>query len=245
MFITWHGQLFFEIEIKNDQGEKVIIATDPFDKSLGLKIPKFEAQILLLTFARNGRAKTKAISSVPFLIDEPGEYEYKEVLVKGIVSASAAPVSAPAVVPIPAIASTKLTRMKASHVILEQNEKNSENIIYKIEAERIKICYLGALTQKELDENQIEEIRQVDILIIPVGDGSLTGAKEAANIVSQIEPRMIIPMCYKITNLKQDIDGVEKFLKIMGREGVTPQKKIKVTPKDLSNEENKIVILEP
>ena len=217
------------IEIKNNQGEKVIIATDPFDENCGLKIPKIEAQILLLASGRNERVESKAILGVPFLIDEPGEYEYKGVFVKGI---SSAPVVSSVVVSIP-----------------NQNGKNSENIglntFYEIEAERIKICYLGALTQKGLDESQIEEIGQVDILIIPVGDGSLIDAKGAANIISQIEPRMIIPMCYKIPNLKQEIDGVEKFLKIMGREDVVPQKKLKVVLKDLSNEENEIVILEP
>jgi len=217
MFITWHGQSFFEIEIKNNQGEKIIIATDPFDESLGLKVPKIETQILLIADACNKRASAKAIQGAPFLIDEPGEYEYKGVFVKGI----------------------------APFPVSGQGEEKEFNALYKIEAEKIKICYLGALCQKDLDENQIEEIGQVDILIIPVGGVHFVDAKAAANIVSQIEPRMIIPMCYKIQNLKQDIEGVEKFLKIMGREDVAPQKKLKIAAKDLSKDENEIVILEP
>lgn len=224
MFITWYGQFFFEIEIKNNQGEKIIIATEPFDENLGLKVPKIDAQILLLASARNERAYAKIMSAVPFLINEPGEYEFKEVFIRGI---SSVPVSA--------------------SVQKEKNENNTikNNTIYKIEAEKMKICYLGALAQKELDENQIEEIGQVDILMIPVGGSPFVDAKGAANIISQIEPHLIIPMCYKIPNLKQDVEGVEKFLKIMGREGIAPQKKIKISPKDLSKEENEIVILEP
>ena len=206
MFITWRGQSFFDIEIKNNQGEKITIVVDPFDEQAGLKVPRIEAQIFIATSGRNKNAK--AIEGNPFLIDEPGEYELKGVFIKGIF------------------------------------EKQGD-VIYKIEAEGIKICHLGALTQKELDENQVEEIGQVDILIIPVGGVPTINAKEAANIISQIEPKMIIPMYYKIPNLKIDLEGNEKFLKIMGKEDIVPQKKLKIAAKDLSKQESEIVVLEP
>jgi len=220
MQITWHGQSFFEIEIKdsiNNSKEKIIICIDPFDESLGLKVPKVEAQICLITHSHSDHSNVKAIKGEPFLVEEPGEYEVKGVFIKGIPS---------------------------FHDASGGKERGS-NIIYKIEAENIKLCHLGDLGQKELNEEQLEEIGEVDILMIPVGGVYTIDAKEAAAIISQIEPRLVIPMHYKVPKLKLDIDGIEKFLKVMGAEKKEPQKKLKITPKDLPKEESEIVLLTP
>jgi len=67
----------------------------------------------------------------------------------------------------------------------------------------------------------------------------------AAAIVSQIEPRIVIPMHYKLPKLKVPLEPVTKFLKVMGGEGIKPEKKLKVAPGSLPIEETKIVVLEP
>ena len=118
-------------------------------------------------------------------------------------------------------------------------------IIYKIEAEGLKLCHLSDLGQKELSPEQLEQIGEVDILMAPVASTHSLDAKIASQIISQIEPRIVIPMHYKIPNLKTDLDGVEKFLKVMGAEGTKPEKKLKITPSQLPVEETKIVVLEP
>jgi len=217
MEIIWQGQSFFEIKTKSFRGETVNLAVGSFDNALGLKPPKAEAQILLLSDYQQDIPKTK---DKPFLINEPGEYEVKGILIKGISSYGRGPV--------------------------KENEKEKKiNIIYKVESEGIKICHLGELSQNDLSEDQLEEIGEVDILMVPVGGGKTIGAKVAAEIVSQIEPRMVLPMNYKIPGLKMDIEGPDKFLKTMGAENIQPQKKLKITLRDLPKEETEIVILEP
>lgn len=219
MEITWYGQSFFEIKTRDNEKNSVSLIIDPFDEKTGLKVPNLESQILLVSHSHSDHSNIKAIKGGYFLIQEPGEYEIKNVLIKAI----------------------------PSFHDNSQGKEDGPNIIFKIEAEGLKICHLGDLGQKELDEEQLEQIGEVDVLIIPVGASHVIAGKEAAEIVSQIEPKMIIPMHYKIPKLKYEYETAEKFLKTMGAEGIQPQKKIKISAKDMAGEkeEAEIVILEP
>lgn len=217
MTINWHGQSFFEVRSRERGGSEIKIAIDPFDETLGVRVPKAAAEILLISHSHSDHSNKKAITGTPFLIEEPGEYEIKEVFIKGI----------------PAFHDN--SRGKERGVVT----------IYKIEAEAIKVCHLSDLGQKELTAEQLEEIGEVDILMIPVGGIYTIGPKEAATIISQIEPKIVIPMHYKIPKLKFNFEKVEKFLKVMGQEEIPPQKNLKIKAKDLPKEEMKIVVLQP
>jgi L-ascorbate metabolism protein UlaG (beta-lactamase superfamily) len=218
MLISWHGQSFFEIIVNyNTKKEKVSLAIDPFNEKSGLKTPKVEAQILLITHPHPGHSNVKTIKGEPFIIREPGEYETKGVFVRAI----------------------------SSFHDDKEGKERGENIIYKIIVEDLKLCHLGDFGQKELSERQLDQIGAVDILMIPVGGGFTIDAKRAAGIVSQIEPKIVIPMHYKIPNLKLNIDGVDKFLKVMGAEKTEKKDKLKITKGELTGEETEIVVLTP
>lgn len=217
MQITWHGQSFFEIAVKSADNIETKIAVDPYDESIGLKLPKITADILLVSHQHTDHNNAKAITGPSFLIDSPGEYEIKDVFVKGI---------------------------PAFHDNTEGKERG-EVVIYKLEAEGLQLCHLSDLGQKELTPEQLDQIGAVDILMIPVGGTFTIDAKQASEIVAQIEPRIVIPMHYKLPKLKVDIDEVDKFLKVMGAEKVAPEKKLKISPRYLPLEETKIIILEP
>jgi len=122
-------------------------------------------------------------------------------------------------------------------------------IIYTIEAEGMKICHLGNFKQKELTSDQLEKIGEVDILIIPVGGVDTINSREAPKLISQIEPKLVIPMSYKIPKLNPPaggkLEGVDKFLKAMGQKSIEPQNKLTIRMKDLSEEEAKIILLKP
>ena len=83
-----------------------------------------------------------------------------------------------------------------------------------------------------------------DILLIPVGGTYTINAKTAVEIVSQIEPRIIIPMHYALPGLKVKLDGVDKFIKEMGLKP-TYEDKLKITKKELPQEDVELVILKP
>lgn len=218
MQIIWKGHSCFHIIIQNGKNGQVDLVIDPFEDKIGLKAPKLKADILLIThnhFDHNNKSvvSPKASNNV-FTIDGPGEYDIKNIFIQGIYSWHDE----------------------------NQGKERGNNCIYKIEAEDLKLCHLGDLGQKELTDNQIEEIGEVDILMVPVGGTYTIDSKGAAKVVSQIEPKIIIPMHYKISKLKIKLDGVEEFLKEMGVKSTNPQDKLSIKKKDLLPGVNVIVL---
>ncbi len=125
------------------------------------------------------------------------------------------------------------------------SEQGKNIIIYTIETEDLKICYLGNLNRGELENGIIEKIGEVDILMIPVGGGDVISGQEASKIIKQIEPHLVIPMRYHIPKLKEKLDGVDKFLKIMGQKPVETQNKLSIKKKGLPKNGPEIIILNP
>ena len=104
------------------------------------------------------------------------------------------------------------------------------------------ICHLGDLGQEKLSDEQVQAIGDIDILMIPVGGTYTINSKEAVAVISQIEPKIIMPMHYKTPDLKVDIESADKFIKELG---LTPEKtdKFKMVKKNLPTEEMKLIVL--
>ncbi len=217
MNIFWHGQSCFQISLSQAKNNHVNIVIDPFSEDIGLRIPKAEADILLVSHQHSDHNNVKAVLGSPFVIAGPGEYEIKEVFVRGI----------------PSFHDSSL------------GKERGNNTIYIIEAEELRICHLGDLGQKELTSEQVEKIGEVDILMVPVGGVFTVSAKEAMKIMSQIEPNIIIPMHYQLPKLKMKLDGLDKFLKTMGIKKIESLPKLSIKKKDIVSEEAKIVVLNP
>ena len=226
MTIKWFGQSFFKINVKNTKGEEVTIAIDPYNKDYGLKVPtKFGTDIALSTHDHKDHnnfdvIKGTTISPEPFIISGPGEYEVKGVMIYGI---------------------------PAYHDDSEGSERG-ENTIYLIGAEGMWFAHLGDLGQKTLTDAQLEKLEGTDIILIPTGGTYTVNAKEANKIISQIEPRVIIPMHYNLPGLKfksdTKLDGVDKFIKEIG---LKPEEtdKYKIQKKNLPQEKTELVVLQP
>jgi len=123
-----------------------------------------------------------------------------------------------------------------------QTDKKSKNIIYAIEAEDVRIVHLGYFGEADISEEQLEEMGNVDILIVPVDGDKTISYAEAAKIVSRIEPAIVIPMCY---DGKKKDKGLAPFLKAMGEKDIVPQEKLSIQKKNISaGEKAEIVILE-
>jgi len=218
MKIIWHGQSLFEIITLAKQNGETKIVIDPFDEKLGLRVPRLSADILLTSHQHYDHCNIKAVSGEPFLIEGPGEYEIKGVYVKGV---------------------------SAFHDNSLGKERGKV-AIFILESEEIKVCHLSDFGQKELTEEQIEEIGEVNILMIPIGGVYTIGAKEAAAVIKQIEPQIVIPMHYKIPKLKEKLEELDKFLKIMGVKNHESFDKLTIKKKDLAVEgETKIIVLTP
>ena len=212
MIITWQGHSCFKIQDKIGS-DGVTVVTDPFSKEVGLKVPNCEADIVTISHDHYDHNNSAALRGQPLIINCAGEYDYKGILVEGIDS---------------------------FHDDKEGKERGL-NVIYRFEVEDISIVHLGDLGSP-LDNGQLEKLAGTDILLIPVGGKYTLDAKKAVEVISQIEPRIVIPMHYKIKDLKIDIDPVDKFIKEIGVEP-TYEEKLKISKKDLPQEDMELVIL--
>lgn len=115
----------------------------------------------------------------------------------------------------------------------------NKNLIFHISSENMTIGFLGLLNHS-LSNEQLEIMEGVDILFLPVS--SLTSERRT-KIISQIEPRIVIPMYYKLPKAKMKLEAVETFAKEMGQKKIEFLDKIVLKRKDLPQDETRIVFL--
>ena len=197
------------------QSGETVVFVDPFDKEIGLTPPRGQAHIVAITHGHHDHNNFESLTGGPLIVEGPGEYETKGVNIKGILS----------------------------YHDNEEGKKLGTNTIYVIEIEGIKICHLGDLGQKKLTAEQLEEIDEVDILMVPVGGTYTIDGEMAAEIINQIEPRLVIPMHYKIPGLTVKIESVDAFLKEMGAGKKETVDKLTLRKKDLPQEETEVVVM--
>ncbi|HAE36794.1 TPA: hypothetical protein DCX66_03495 [Candidatus Nomurabacteria bacterium] len=201
MIITYFGKQFFKIA----QGD-LVVAVNPISKdSKGdVKGSRFGSDIALCTTNHpdyNGFDMVMHGDNVPFEVKGPGDYEIKDIFIKGIMTES----------------------------IL--NEKKYINTIYSLTIDNISICFLGCMSNNKISAEIRGDIGSPDILFVPIGNHDLLDPTEAYKLAVSLEPKIIIPMDYDEKTLKaflkeggQDkVEPVEKLtLKVKdltGREG--------------------------
>lgn len=198
------------------QSGDITLIIDPFDKSIGLTPPRqIGANIVVVSHEHPDHNNVASIGGDPFVIASPGEYDIKGVKVRGIFS-------------------------------FHDNEGGKErgtNTIYIIGIENMRLCHLGDLGQKELNEEQLEDIGNVDILMVPVGGHRTLDAEWASGVIKQIEPKIVIPMHYKVPSLNIDLDSVDKFLKEMGADKKEAVEKLTIKKRELPAEETEVVVM--
>lgn len=198
------------------KGKTSTVIIDPFDPEMvGLKLPKdLEADSCLVTHNHRDHNNTAALTNNPVIINGPGEYEIKGVAITGV----------------------------SVYHDKEQGEARGKNTVYNVHIDGLNIVHLGDLGHT-LSEVQTEEIGVTDILLVPVGSVYTIDAKDASTVVSQLEPRIIIPMHYGgLPGFKIELEPVELFLKEMGVENPLPLAKLSIT-KDKLPEEPQVVLL--
>ena len=198
------------------QTKEATIIVDPFDRAAtGIEPPRSKADVVIYTHKHTDHASGD-YKNAAFCITGPGEYEVKGVHFYGF--------------PVP-------------HDDAGGNRLGF-SAAFLIEADDLRVLHLGDFGVKDLSSEQIEELGDVDILLIPVGGTYTLDAEDAEKMVRNIEPRIIIPMHYAVPKLKIKLDGVEKFLREMGAGKKEPLPKYVVKKKDLLQDGTEVVILE-
>jgi len=191
------------------------IVTDPFDKSIGLTAPRLKADVVTISHKAPGHSNSDIVKGAR-TITGPGEYEIGGVFITGVNTSSTKP---------------------------ETDSETFVNTAYVIDYKSTSVCHLGDINTIP-SQTQIEALGTVDVLLIPVGGGKGLNAAQAAEIISLIEPSIVVPMHYRIGNIKVTLDPLSRFLKEMGLSKINPEPNLKVVKSSLP-EETQVRVLDP
>jgi L-ascorbate metabolism protein UlaG (beta-lactamase superfamily) len=198
------------------RGKNVTLITDPFPPQLGYSLGKVSAPIVTVSHNHPSHNFVEGVKGEPRIVRGPGEYEISDVLITGV----------------------------ASYHDGKHGEERGRNTIYVIHMDDLMICHLGDLGHT-LQENQLEEVADADVLLIPIGGHHTINATQAAEVISQVEPRIVIPMHYRTAVLEETrdaLDPLDKFCREMGIETVNPQPKLTVTRNSLPAEMQVVIL---
>jgi L-ascorbate metabolism protein UlaG (beta-lactamase superfamily) len=117
------------------------------------------------------------------------------------------------------------------------------NTVYLIEVEGMRVCHLGDLGHA-LTEEQTEALSNVDVLLVPAGGGTVLSPLVAAEVVSTLEPKLVIPMQFQTETGDPDFGPVDDFCKQLGVPVPEPEDKLTLRTSDLTDV-MRLVILRP
>ncbi len=184
------------------QSGNLVILTDPLEKESGLTPPRFKADFVLKT--QTDYPPLYDHKEVPEIVG-PGEYEIKGVEVRGWSANEGLG-----------------TRDKGQGIL---------NTVYLVKMEEMNLGLLGHLA-KMPEASIVEELGRVDLLFLPAGGPPFLKQEEAAKLIKQINPKLVIAGFFKIPGLKRKAEDVKEFLKELGQKA-EPQEKLTIKKKDL------------
>jgi L-ascorbate metabolism protein UlaG (beta-lactamase superfamily) len=212
MEITWYGHSCFRLTERNF----VTVVTDPFDnKIIGYEALKQKAEIVTISHDAPGHNNSAAIKGTTHVLTGPGEFEIGGVFITAVQTDSAG----------------RAAKAKES----------SRNTIYVFDYDGITVAHLGDL-QKIPTQNEIELLGTVNVVLVPVGGGSSLNAAKAAEVVSMLEPNLVVPMHYSTPDSKIKLDEINKFIKEMGLSKQEAQPLLKVSRSSLPDETHVVVL---
>ena len=190
------------------------VVTDPFDATMGLPVPKLKADIVTVSHDAPGHNSTETVKGERRVIRGPGEYEIGGVFITGI-------------------------RMETKG---NKNSGDRPNTIFVFDYETVSVAHLGDLAYVPT-QAQIEDLGPVDIALVPVGGGGGMEPGQAAEVLSLIEPSIVVPMHFNTGPETPKLATLERFLSEMGLTSVQGAPVLKVTKSGLT-EDTQVIVLE-
>jgi L-ascorbate metabolism protein UlaG (beta-lactamase superfamily) len=196
------------------RGRDAALVTDPCPKSTGYNISRPSADIVTVSHEHEEHNFVKGVAGTPKVIRSPGEYEIAGVMITGL----------------------------RTYHDSEHGTRQGKNTVYVIEMDNIRVCHLGDLGHV-LSAEKVEEMSGVDILLAPVGGSGTLDAAAAAETVSLLAPRLVIPMHYATEASAAQLEPLDRFLKEMGVDpAISPQARLSVSRGSLPHETQVLVL---
>jgi len=191
------------------------VVTDPYDnKAIGYSPLRLRSDIVTVSHDAPGHNNVDSVKSTSHVIDGAGEFEIGGVFITGV--------------------QTDGGRKKGK-------EQGASNTVYVFDYDGITVAHLGDLKQVPT-QSEIELLGTVNVALVPVGGGGGLNAAKAAEVISLLEPNLVIPMHYSTPATKLSLDVLNKFLKEMGLSKMESQLSLKVTRSGLPSETHVVVL---
>src|SRR3990172_3429832 len=213
MEITWFGHSCFRL---TERGMATVV-TDPYDDSLGYPALRLKGDIVTVSHDAPGHGNLEAVKGTTRAITGPGEFEIGGVFITGI----------------PTVRPQSSSKKIGNGV--------SPNTLYVFDYDGLTVCHLGDLDHVPT-QAQIEALGAVNVALVPVGGGGGLNAAQAAEVISLVEPSIVVPMHYKTSAVSLKLDPVGKFLKEMGLGALQPEPSLKLTKSGLPDETHVILL---
>ncbi len=188
------------------KAREAVILTDPVDKITGYAMSKQTADIVTLSHKHQGHTNLNGVKPEFRVIDGPGEYEMHDVFITGI----------------------------RTYHDTENGKKRGYNTIYLFEVEGMRICHLGDLGHP-LSAEQTESLEDCDILLVPAGGGDIISPEQAAEVIGQLGPKVVIPMQFATDFGDTDLGGLDRFCKTLGVPVPPFEEKLVIRQSDLTD----------
>jgi L-ascorbate metabolism protein UlaG (beta-lactamase superfamily) len=185
------------------RGNQAVVITDPFPPDSGYTLGKQTADIVTVSHAHPSHSYIQGVSGAR-IVKGPGEYEISGVLIIGLT---------------------------AYHDAVK-GQSRGKNTIYLMEIDGVTICHLGDIGHI-IGDKEMEEMGKVDILMVPVGGVTSITPAMAAETIRKMEPKIVLPMHYKMPGSSRELEPVESFLKEMGQGPIEPKPKLNINKNNL------------
>jgi len=190
------------------------VVTDPYDHAVaGYEPLKLKADIVTVSHQAPGHGFVSAVKGKSHVLTGPGEYEIGGVFITGV-----------------------QTNGHGKRAVDEPR-----NTLYVFDYNGVTVAHLGDL-RRVPSQTEIEALGTVDVALVPVGGGGGLNAAKAAEVVSLLEPGIVIPMHYGTPATLVKLAPLSKFLKEMGLGNVESLDALKITQSTVPDETRVIVL---
>lgn len=212
--IRWWGQALVSIETHWN----LQIAIDPYSEKIGYKDPHLSTDLVLISHEHGDHNNDKLIGGEPVVargLNKDGKsqpiYQVLDIWPNQEK---------------PEWSFSKQKMARSNHAVWvtgipawhddTEGTQRGANTLFLVEVDGVRIVHCGDLGQPQFTDEQMKTLGKVDVLLIPVGGVYTVDGAQAADLVRQLNPRIVVPIHYKTPNLIYDLQGVQGFLEALG-----------------------------
>ena len=207
MDITWLGHSCFRLHDAD-----MVLVTDPYPASVGLRVDNRPASIVTVSNPHPNHSNAETIEGDPNVFRDPGEYEYRGVTARGVMTPLA-----------------------------EGQPQDQRNVAFSIEIGGINVCHLGDISMP-ITTRMIDELKPVDVVLVPTGGHCTLDMDQVYQTLQDLDAKIVIPMHYKTEGINVEVDPIDNFVRRMGLDEVQAQPRLVVTQTNLGTDMRVVVM---